>query len=839
MAVTAEIFRLITQADLSGSKEFLQALDQTKAATERNLRLNKKSIDTARQMARASANTADGLKRQADLWGLVARNVDITSKEYREATRELGRLERKQQQLQRGGFGSNFRQQAAALPGGNVLAAGSIGGAAGAAAGLAVAGGVVAAGAAGASSFINAVELETQRRRLELVSRATGDYSQALAASEAAARKFNISQADAAAQLAQVSVRLRPMGFNLQEVTTIQEGFNTAARLSGSTAQEASAAFLQLSQSLGAGALRGEEFNSVAEQAPLVLVAISEVMDQPVGALKDLAAEGRITADIVVEALNKIKEENEGALAESFDSPQARLEAFGVAWENISSRFGSTFLPPIIEGINQITEAMKSLDEYFGSSTDVGAYMQWLMQGGGFSEQSFRDFTQPSSSGQPTGSRGGLDVLQQQAAARREAQAAEVRRLAALDNINAKNEKERKAAQRAAEKLAREAEREVRKAEKERERLAREAQLDQNALIRSDRRIEDLKNEAKIAALTLEITKATTEEAVEFGKARIEAMRRQMVFIRDLRALIDDPRLTEAQRDKESKFLDDQYFADLDVIDAEYEKKKEEIEAKRAEQLQERIGAIRETGDAIEQENEALRIRNRLFLEGFSDDQIERQLRMLEIQQRAVEQLKEANTEEEKALIMAEEKRRIMLLNEQFKLEDVRQTPAGLNQGRINELREFIRDAPLDVLNATTIISTGMADMVASLGRSVDESKSLWEDLADTVELQVKRILAAYLELAIRGLIQSIIGPALGGAVSQGVGGLFNSDISSGMSGDRFTPPAGVFNKPVPTFDYNGEKLVNVKVIDGVMAESRNYTDFGGQRSLSVRRARQ
>lgn len=348
-----------------------------------------------------------------------------------------------------------------------------------------------------------------------------------------------------------------------------------------------------------------------------------------------------------------------------------------------------------------------------------------------------------------------------------------------------------------------------------------------------------MKMMADIAARTLEMTKATKEEVKEYHKAEIEVIRRQMQYARDVRALNDNPRLTQAQRIIETGLLKEGYNADMVIIDTEYEKKREEIEAKRAEQLQERLAAIRKTGDAIEQENEALRIRNRLFLEGFSDDQIERQLRMLEIQQRAVEQLKEANTEEEKALIMAEEKRRIMLLNEQFKLEDVRQTPAGLNQGRINELREFIRDAPLDVLNATTIISTGMADMVASLGRSVDESKSLWEDLADTVELQVKRILAAYLELAIRGLIQSIIGPALGGAVSQGVGGLFNSDISSGMSGDRFTPPAGVFNKPVPTFDYNGEKLVNVKVIDGVMAESRNYTDFGGQRSLSVRRARQ
>ena len=54
---------------------------------------------------------------------------------------------------------------------------------------------------------------------------------------------------------------------------------------------------LQLSQAMGSGVLRGEEFNSILEQAPNMIQSIADYMEVPKGELKNLAADGVITAD--------------------------------------------------------------------------------------------------------------------------------------------------------------------------------------------------------------------------------------------------------------------------------------------------------------------------------------------------------------------------------------------------------------------------------------------------------------------------------------------------------------------------------------------------------------
>ena len=160
----------------------------------------------------------------------------------------------------------------------------------------------------------------SSNQRLEALSNGFDSYASTLDVATRAAERFNLSQTDAQQQIAQVYGRLRPLGLTLEEIESTFVGFSTAARLSGASAAESAGAFLQLSQALGAGALRGEEFNSVAEQAPGVLTAIARVMDEPVGALKDLAKEGRITRDIVLQALQDIEKNGAARLADVLDT---------------------------------------------------------------------------------------------------------------------------------------------------------------------------------------------------------------------------------------------------------------------------------------------------------------------------------------------------------------------------------------------------------------------------------------------------------------------------------------------------------------------------------------
>ena len=151
---------------------------------------------------------------------------------------------------------------------------------------------------------------DTAQQRLSILAKQFDEVEGALLLTERASQKFGLGLTETTGQITQVYARLRPLGATLEEIETVFNGFNTAARLGGSTAAEASGAFLQLSQALGSGYLRGQEFNSVAEQAPMVLQAIAKETGLAVGQLKEeFAAEGGITSDIVLRALKRIETE--------------------------------------------------------------------------------------------------------------------------------------------------------------------------------------------------------------------------------------------------------------------------------------------------------------------------------------------------------------------------------------------------------------------------------------------------------------------------------------------------------------------------------------------------
>ena len=172
---------------------------------------------------------------------------------------------------------------------------------------------------------VNSIESE---RRLKALSGVFGEVAEAQAAAARQAEKFGLSQTEANKSFAQIYARLRPIGIELRQIESAYAGFNTAARLSGTSAQEASAAWLQLSQALGSGVLRGEELNSVFEQTPTVVQAIAREMNAPIGKIRDLAKEGKISSDVVLSALNKLETDGVDQLAEAMDGPAQRIKDF-------------------------------------------------------------------------------------------------------------------------------------------------------------------------------------------------------------------------------------------------------------------------------------------------------------------------------------------------------------------------------------------------------------------------------------------------------------------------------------------------------------------------------
>lgn len=97
------------------------------------------------------------------------------------------------------------------------------------------------------------------------------------------------------------------LNITMAQTSALTETVSKAISVSGGSAASAEAALMQFGQALASGVLRGEEFNSIAEQAPGLLKAIAFGLNTNVGSLRAMAADGKITGDVLVDALGKAK----------------------------------------------------------------------------------------------------------------------------------------------------------------------------------------------------------------------------------------------------------------------------------------------------------------------------------------------------------------------------------------------------------------------------------------------------------------------------------------------------------------------------------------------------
>ena len=225
-------------------------------------------------------------------------------------------------------------------------------------------------------------------RRIKLLGERFGEVAQLQAAAAQAAEKFNLSQTESNQAIANVFARLRPLGVSLADITSTFNGFRTAAVLGGATAAEASASFTQLSQALGSGALRGDEFRSVSEQAPLVLQAISDETGIAAGSLKEYAAEGLLTSDIVIKALKRIESEGAGRLEQALSGPAAKIKEFQNASEEVQVALTETVIPELSKSFVILADVINGLKPVIQS---VGSFAAKVLGGVNETIQRIRD----------------------------------------------------------------------------------------------------------------------------------------------------------------------------------------------------------------------------------------------------------------------------------------------------------------------------------------------------------------------------------------------------------------------------------------------------------------
>lgn len=152
-----------------------------------------------------------------------------------------------------------------------------------------------------------------------------------------------------------ISRPLKEAGRSQADILKLTEAVATSFRVSGATATEAENGVIQFAQALGAGALRGEEFNSVAEQAPRLMQALADSLGVPVGALKEMATQGLLTADVVTDAMV-------GQLDVLRREAESLPETVGGAMTALSDRWneavGQADVQPLIDAINGLGDTL-------------------------------------------------------------------------------------------------------------------------------------------------------------------------------------------------------------------------------------------------------------------------------------------------------------------------------------------------------------------------------------------------------------------------------------------------------------------------------------------------
>lgn len=216
--------------------------------------------------------------------GLNVNGVEKVRANLKMATQSLDQMEQEQKQ-----FNKEVQNGANAMDG----LTGTIMGAVGAYAGL-----------QGAKQLVQLSDSFVQTQaRLNMINDGTQTTSELFDKIVASADRARASISTTADTVAKLSLNAGDAFGSNDETILFAENLNKLFAIAGTEQASIASASLQLTQALGSGVLRGEEFNAVFEAAPNIMQTVADYMDVPVGKLRSMAQEGQITADIVKYAL--------------------------------------------------------------------------------------------------------------------------------------------------------------------------------------------------------------------------------------------------------------------------------------------------------------------------------------------------------------------------------------------------------------------------------------------------------------------------------------------------------------------------------------------------------
>lgn len=212
---------------------------------------------------------------------------------------------------------------------------------------------IAAGGIAGINKVLNiSDELASTKARLNLLVDDGGSVEALEQKIMASAQRSRSAYFDTASAVAKLGLNAgNAFNGDMDQVIAFMEQVNKQFVIGGATAQEQSNAMIQLTQAMAAGALRGEELNSILDGAPGIARAIEKYMGIAEGSIKTVAQEGKVTAEVVKNAMFAMADETNA----KFDSMP---KTWAQIWVDMKNQALSIFAP-ILTKINQLGNSAK------------------------------------------------------------------------------------------------------------------------------------------------------------------------------------------------------------------------------------------------------------------------------------------------------------------------------------------------------------------------------------------------------------------------------------------------------------------------------------------------
>ncbi|MBO5143620.1 MAG: tape measure protein [Clostridia bacterium] len=233
-----------------------------------------------------------------------------------------------------------------------------------------------AIGALGIKKLVDLSDTNTQvTARLKIMSGGSDEQVAALQdqiyASAQRSRADYFATADVVSKL---GMRAKGTFGNTNEIIQFSENLNKMFVIAGASQAEMSSASLQLTQALGSGVLRGEELNAVFEAAPNIVQTIADYMDVPIGKIRELASEGKITSEVIKNAM--LNEETINKINSEFDNMPM---TWGQVWTMTVNKI-IQISQPLLNFISLLADNWSTIEPIvLGVATAVGLYAGALL----------------------------------------------------------------------------------------------------------------------------------------------------------------------------------------------------------------------------------------------------------------------------------------------------------------------------------------------------------------------------------------------------------------------------------------------------------------------------